>query len=196
MKIEHEFKWSRARNESDYEVIDGRKPGQSLLDSTTTRIVMASGAAVDWYQPLAIPNLWTQFAKIQTAKEAERFVRKFGPLTQRARLPRTDVIELIIIHAHDMKEAIGTAATFWAKQPLAKLSLRIVAGQLKISPNTLLDAIWLQFAEAETAGRAKLCPQCDKPFEAGPGQKRRGNAKFCSRECDVKFHSLERSRLP
>lgn len=67
--------------------------------------------------------------------------------------------------------------------------------QLQLRPPTLLDAIWLQFAQAITSNaELRTCGHCGKWFEAGQGSDRRAGAKFCSDECRVEFNSLQRSR--
>jgi hypothetical protein len=69
--------------------------------------------------------------------------------------------------------------------------------QLRLQPPTLLDAIWLQVGQAIVSkADLKQCNHCGKWFEAGAASDRRRDAKFCSRECKIAFHSLERSRKP
>jgi hypothetical protein len=74
--------------------------------------------------------------------------------------------------------------------PLNKLNTSIVTDsnrepRLKVSPGCLLDALWLQLAQAQSGpNKAKLrfCAQCDKPL-AG----KRADAKFCSDKCRVNY---------
>jgi hypothetical protein len=69
-----------------------------------------------------------------------------------------------------------------------KLTLRRTDDGLKpvLVPETLIQAIWLQFA-LHAASNTKLlsCERCGKPFEVGTGTKRRITAKFCSNACKV-----------
>jgi len=64
----------------------------------------------------------------------------------------------------------------------------------RVFPQTLLQALWLQFIYAPV-GAAKLseCEYCGEQFWAGPGTKRRVDAKFCSHEHQVLFNSEKRS---
>ena len=69
------------------------------------------------------------------------------------------------------------------------------AWQFRLQPPTLLDAIWLQFGSALTGGAAlKECAHCRRLFEAGAGVGKRRDARFCSPECKINFHSQGRSR--
>jgi hypothetical protein len=65
----------------------------------------------------------------------------------------------------------------------------------KFHPNTLLDGLWLQFAQAMTRGtQIRTCMHCADLFEAGLGTGRRLDAKFCSDEHRIAFNSLKRSK--
>jgi hypothetical protein len=62
-------------------------------------------------------------------------------------------------------------------------------------PNTLLDALWLQFGQSVTRGmQLRACLHCGTWFETGAGTGRRADAKFCSDEHRVAFNSLKRSK--
>jgi hypothetical protein len=80
----------------------------------------------------------------------------------------------------------------------AQLNASLVAERdglhLKIAPTDLLEALWLQFAQAVSKGLANRCKQCEALFATGPDAKRRRGAEFCSLECKTKYHSLKRSR--
>jgi hypothetical protein len=84
--------------------------------------------------------------------------------------------------------------------PLRPLNASIVSDngkmRLKISPACLLDAIWLQLVQEQSAGAANLreCDYCHKLFMAGVGTDRRADAKFCSDKHRIEFNSLERRR--
>jgi hypothetical protein len=68
------------------------------------------------------------------------------------------------------------------------------AWELRLRPPSLLDAIWLQFAQAATSHKAlRPCGHCGKWFEAGVGSGRRADAKYCSDRCRMEHKSLERS---
>jgi hypothetical protein len=67
--------------------------------------------------------------------------------------------------------------------------------KLKLTPPTLLDAIWLQLSQAITSNaNLRQCRHCDGWFEAGAASGRRADAKFCSDVCRVEFNSRKRSQ--
>jgi hypothetical protein len=67
--------------------------------------------------------------------------------------------------------------------------------RLRVSPRSLLDALWLQLGQKlSDGGVIRQCEQCGGWFEAGPGSGRRSDAKFCSDEHRVIFNSRRRSR--
>ena len=84
--------------------------------------------------------------------------------------------------------------------PLNRLNASIVTEhdgmRLKVSPECLRDALWLQLAQARTGGSADFreCLLCQTLFATGIGTDRRADAKFCSDACRIKFNSLKRSR--
>ena len=83
--------------------------------------------------------------------------------------------------------------------PLNPLNVSIITDdkrrlRLKVSPKCLLDALWLQLAQASGSASFRECWNCREPFVAGPKGNRRGDAKFCSDKCRIEFNSLQRSR--
>jgi hypothetical protein len=65
----------------------------------------------------------------------------------------------------------------------------------ELRPTSLLDALWLQLAQSLTSGaQFRQCEHCGEFFVAGRGTGRRVDAKFCSEEHKIAFHSLKRSR--
>ncbi|WP_292531885.1 hypothetical protein [Methylocystis sp.] len=193
--VEITFTWQRERNPRDYEVIEAPRSGKSgmaLLDESP-RSVQADRIApklkcLDRYQPLdEFPALWEQFAAIKKREDAIKFVRNYGPLSRKGLQGKGDIIEDILDDAQLMRDGCNRIA-------LSKLVAIINSGRLTISPDNLLDAIWLQYADARSKGRANRCPQCDKIFAKGPDAGRRADAKFCSPDCKDKFKSLARSR--
>jgi hypothetical protein len=167
-------------------------------DIQPARIVRNGGRLVP-YQPLKIDNLFARFTEIKSEADVLAFVEKFGPLTAdglellavgRGRSgyrQNGDVVPVIIDHARSM---LGTA-----RMLLSPLSVMIVTDRnetrLQVSPACLLDAIWLQYAQANT--RSRQCRECGERFLVGSGG-RRADAEFCSDKCRVKFNSLNRSR--
>jgi hypothetical protein len=80
---------------------------------------------------------------------------------------------------------------------IRNLNARLVADhsglRLQAELTNLLDALWLQFAQAKSKSLANR-KQCGKLYATGPNTKRRRHTKFCSVECKTKYHSLKRSQ--
>ena len=65
----------------------------------------------------------------------------------------------------------------------------------RFRPSSLLHGMHLQFVQAISSGLdIKQCGHCGKLFEAG-GDERRRDARFCSKECKINFHNLEKRRV-
>lgn len=115
----------------------------------------------------------------------------------------------IVVHAEAMREFLGFASG--DKQllnqgidaqvnPLSQIDIAIVLDpettkpKMRLSPSSLLNALWLQFGRS-ISGDACLrrCQHCDAWFEVGTGTGRRRDAKFCSYDHRVAFNSLKRS---
>jgi hypothetical protein len=63
---------------------------------------------------------------------------------------------------------------------------------LRLIPETLYDAMKLQFAQMVASGAAvRACKFCGTWFEAGTGS-RRADAKFCSTRCKIRFHNARK----
>jgi hypothetical protein len=161
--------------------------------------IIGNGGPLKSYRPLDDQTMFTRFAAIRSEQDVFRFVEKFGPLTRNGFAGRKgDVIPEIICQAEDMSDSRRVIAMALPKLDVTLVSdpINPITGspRLKVSPSTLLDALWLQFAQARSAGAGQRCPQCHKWFMTGPDAGRRLNAKYCSVECKTKFLSLKRSR--
>src|SRR5262249_28653718 len=169
--------------------------GKSLMDVYMVDIeparIVRRGGKLQSYRPLEhFPDLFDRFINMATSETGVlTFVEKFGPLTNDGHRDKGDVVPEIIDQAQAMVQP-GLA------RPLNKLNVMIIANanemRLKISPSCLIDALWLQLAQANT--RSRQCPQCHRPFLIGVAVGRRKDAQFCSDECRIKFNSLARSR--
>jgi hypothetical protein len=170
------------------------KPGQDILDVMATdiqptRIARNRGSLMP-YQPLSsrIGNLFERFSRIKTQDDVLEFVETYGPLTQNGLKGKGDIVEELIAEARDMRSRVS--------KPLGKLNVTVLSTggetQLRVRPVCLLDAIWLQYAQANT--RSRECPQCHERFLVGAAAGRRRDTEYCSPECRVKFNSLKRSR--
>jgi len=134
-------------------------------------------------------------------------VQRFGSLTWDGWDPtKGDSVHLVIFNAIRMRQFLQeyageqtrpvlppgqisslTASVLW--DPIVK------APRWELRPNTLLDALWLQFGQALTSGsQIRQCQHCADWFEAGRGTGRRLDAKFCCDEHRTAFNSLKRSR--
>jgi hypothetical protein len=74
--------------------------------------------------------------------------------------------------------------------------IRNETGKLEayLTPSSLLDALWLQFHNAQVNGADfPNCLFCNIPFPVGGNSRRRQFAKFCSDEHRKRFNSLARS---
>jgi hypothetical protein len=205
MNFQIEFTWWRALDRRDYEVIKATAPDRNrewttlgpfedpliiavrpLVAADFSWIKVKKGAAMERYHPLKVQDLWKQFSNIRDWEQGIEFVEKYGPLTRQGLEGKGDVIERINGEAAEMRHNIRGAV-------LSRLTARIVDGRLRIEPSNLLNAIWLQYAKAKSAGRANRCPQCDR-ITTGPDTGRRRDAKFCSKECKIKWHNDRRGR--
>jgi hypothetical protein len=173
-----------------------------------TRVV-GSGAKTENYKPLERnENLFGQFASIPRIPEGLLgFITKFGPLTDEGRGPEGENVQTALNNAQAMAAHLRAAETgtslstsLHASQSV-RLTIQVgdpaLRPALKLMPATLLDALWLQLAEA-LAGDCQIrrCHQCGSWFPAGGGFGRRYDAKFCSDEHRILFNSRKRNINP
>jgi len=167
--------------------------GQSRLDVRLGDIeaarVVRNGGKLQSYRPVP-KELVTIF--IDTAKSESgvlKFIETYGPLTYEGLKGRGEIVEDMIDEAKTMTEALRGQII---AMRLNKLNVTIVTERhkmrLKISPTCLLDALWLQVAQAKEAD-VRECLQCHNQFVG-----RRADAKFCSDACRIKYNSMQRSR--
>jgi len=199
MEVEINFTWCRECNSRDYIEIE---PTRTKVSATTIlgraiemgemmpRIV-AKGVRLDRYQPLKeFPDLYERFAQLQTQADVVKFIRTFGPLTE-AGFPKGQGDNLVTA----LSSAKGMKAGNIYHGHIVSV-LRLVEGptRLQIEPPSLIDALWIQFAQDVSRGDARVCKQCGALFATGPDAKRKRRALFCSDECKIRFFSLKRSR--
>jgi hypothetical protein len=209
-ELAFDFKWYR--DAAGYRLIPAKpmplRRGQSILDVPSNQIqparIVRKGGTLQTYQPLKVfPNLFRYFIGMPRTEDGVlEFVEKFGPLTYAAMQRRDgirsgDVVWEIIDSANEMSELLRGAII---ARPLRQLNAWIETEadgiRLKVSPACLLDALWLQLAQAKSGGKGSFreCLQCRSLFATGIGTDRRADAKFCSDECRITFNSLKRSR--
>jgi hypothetical protein len=170
------------------------RPGQSPLDVPSIGIeparIVRNGGALQSYRPLEhFPALFDRFIRTATSEKGVlEFVEKFGPLTHDGLRGKGEIVLDVVDQARDMARYGGRG--------LGKLNAWIEVDhegmRLKVKPTCLLDALWLQLAQANP--RSRVCPQCRKSFLIGVAVNRRKDAQFCTDECRIKFNSLKRSR--
>jgi hypothetical protein len=200
MQADINFTWWRERNQKDYvEVmpeVRRQRPtfvGRILLGQTSR--IVAKGVCLDRYQPLKeFPDLYARFAKLRSQEDVVKFIRAYGPLTEEGlKGGKGDDTFMGLRQAESM-----AAGNLRIGLVVCNLSARLVADHnglcLQAEPSNLLDALWLQFAQATSKGLANRCEQCGKLYATGPDTKRRRHTKFCSVKCKTKYHSLKRSR--
>jgi hypothetical protein len=201
MQADLNFTWFRERNPRDYKEImpelrREKRPNIAdyVLKDRIARIV-AKGVAVERYQPLEkFPDLYARFADLRSQDDVAKFIRTFGPLTEEG-FPdgKGDDLFAMLGQAQSIR-----AGNLHVGIVFTKLNASLVAERdglhLKIAPANLLEALWLQFAQAASKGLANRCKQCGALFATGPDAKRRRGAEFCSLECKTKYHSKIRSR--
>jgi hypothetical protein len=170
-----------------------------------TRVV-ASGAKTEDYKPLERnESLFGRFASIQpTPVGLLEFITKFGPLTAEGLGSEGENVQSALDNARAMAAHLRATQTGTSlPEPLeAPHSVRLAVQigdaasrpTLRLMPETLLDALWLQVTEA-LAGDCQIrhCLQCNSWFAAGGGFGRRHDSKFCSDEHRVLFNSQKRN---
>ena len=155
-------------------------------------------------------SLFRIFANEATTPEGVLdFVQRYGPLTTYGNdqgdrvgevIRRAEIMRdtLKWMSAQPRRRMLGEEAFFGAG---VQLSARLDWDRgsrrpiWKFHPSTLIDGLWLQFAQSVTRGiQIQTCMHCGNLFETGLGTGRRLDAKFCSDEHRIAFNSLKRSK--
>jgi hypothetical protein len=197
--IRIDFTWHR--HTKGYRIKDGR--------------VVANSNDYETYRPLdEYSTLYKIFAdQCRTQKGVLGFTEKFGPLSTHpgtlltiralglagARGTVGDLVRDVIEQADLMNKYLSGYSRGIPQIPLTNIEAVLVPDdqtvRIKLSPSRLIDAIWLQMAQASTSGRGIAeCLHCGNWFEVGPGTGRRADAKFCSDQHRIEFHSQARSQ--
>ncbi|WP_438279124.1 hypothetical protein [Nitrobacter sp.] len=187
-----DFKWYK--DSKGYRLVSAPrlKAGQNIVDRAAADIqparIVRNGGRLAPCQPMKIEKLFERFSRLTTAEQILKFVETYGPLTAQGLRGKGDVVLDVLDEAEHMRRGVSKA--------LGKLNVAIdtLHGEtrLTVSPASLLDAIWLQFAQANVPSRE--CPQCNKRFLFGAAAGLRKDAKFCSSDCQKRYNSLKRSR--
>jgi hypothetical protein len=194
--IVEDFKWYK--DPKGYRLVPARLgKQQSLMDTSFDDIeparIVRNGGALQMYRPLNISDLFMRFTHLAKSEDGVlKFVQTYGPLTRDGLGKGGDVAPAMIDEAENMAQALRGGNV---SRLMTKFNAWIVTDQtgmrFKVSPTSLLDAIWLQFVQSKSKFRE--CQQCHELFMHGVGG-RRDDAKFCSDQCRIKFNSLQRSR--
>lgn len=186
---------------------------QIALSQKPERIVRRGGS-LESYRPLdRYETLYSFYAKnAQSADGLLAFIKKFGPLTESGLkdLENGDEIPFLLGHARRMRDLLD----LHSRQPrelvrrigsegmaLPGIAATLVPSRrgdglrLRLTPPSLLFALWLQLGQALTGdATVHRCLQCGTWFEAGPKAGRRRDAKFCSDDHRIAFNSRKRSK--
>lgn len=216
-----DFEWWR--DAKGYRMADSERPelepaleyhplGIRVLSSKPLRVYRLGGELKP-YRPLdRFASLFKQFADgAKSPAGLLDFIVKFGPLTEDG-LDETfgEPVQGIIAHAETMNDFLHYASgdrkrLSWLigsqVNPLSEVEVGLVLDpttqvpKLRLSPHSLLDALWMQLGQSLSGGtNIRQCQHCGAWFETGPGTGRRLDAKFCSDEHRITFNSLKRSK--
>jgi hypothetical protein len=173
------------------------------------------------YRPFARGgDLCAAFAAIRSPNELLRFINAHGPLTWHGtvrpsipdleNLPAGEPVTVGLAEAEMFRELLTLHALGDSKK--TALHFETIAGfvgggqagrveilpdhergiRLKVTPPTLLGAMWYQLALKLSQAVLRMCPLCHRVFEVGPGTKLRADAKFCCNEHKVEFFNRSR----
>jgi hypothetical protein len=178
-----------------YRLLPAEKPksahGSSFFFAKEERFEPMS-ATLEPYEPLSFDRLFARFAEIIDGPSALRFVDTFGypladegfPLAPVLRAAAAMRAAIAALQADDRK----TLLRLFAEAGIGRLTteLRLIDGAFAIVlvPTSLLQAMWVQFAQVVVSGAAiASCEQCGAIFPTGSGTGRRSTRRFCSDAC-------------
>ena len=186
--------------------------GYRLSDAGPLRRLIRNGPnRTDVQCPILSGEEFRIFASIATTDAGLlEFANRYGPLTWSGfDAEQGDLVHLVTMQARRMKELLnassghapvldGSPAVFYPESTVYATVVWDPANKglrWQFRPNTLLDALWLQFGQAVTRGaQIRACEHCGAWFEAGAGMGRRADARFCSDEHRVTYNSLKRNK--
>jgi hypothetical protein len=150
------------------------------------------------------------FKGIKTDHDVLHFIERFGPLTQNGfDTDRGELVETVKEHSKAFCDWVNLERSSDTKdarrlgeqiKKFARLKTTLIGEdsrelRLRIVPIDLLSALWLQLADVVGEhGKLIACQYCGTFFHAGVGTDRRLDAKFCSKEHQIEYSSLQRSR--
>jgi hypothetical protein len=160
-------------------------------------------------RPLALNReLYLRFADLEDKPAAfVNFATAWGILTQFGIEHGAESVGDWSRHLRLFKSAVALAQSdprslvhFEPEGPGTRMEPGLVARlvwtgrvSLRITPRSLLHALWLQLYQAVTQGsEVKSCDRCGRWFERGAGTERGRKARFCSDTCRFGFHNERR----
>lgn len=184
------------------------------------KYLIAISRRIERYRPLEIfPALFMELAGTEpTPNGAARFINRYGlphsatdtgigtPADLWAVLSDSKAMKSGIRawerlrETGDVKSLVRRVEGKLRRAAHLSVELRAVEGQsvpsMVLVPHTLLDAIWLQFAQAVAANHDfRRCDECLKWFEIAPG-KGRPEKRFCSNACSMRAYRKRRAAKP
>jgi hypothetical protein len=217
VELPSSFHWTYdAKGGFQAKKLEGR--GQCLVPSPEfARKGPKSSARSRYFKDYAsLRQLVLRFCDVTDTKSALAFVNEFGPLTAIGRQKGEEAFE-IWNFARRMNKLVRLAAKKEEDEKreeddrdeglmdeigeegwhFGSLNLSVEAHPvskrpvLRASPNALKDAIGLTVARmiSEKQATVRVCRQCGKIFEVGPGTGRTRRAEFCSDTHRDDFHN-------
>jgi hypothetical protein len=167
-------------------------------------VLRQKSGQLDYIEPLAYSTLYLRLVNASTNEKLRNFADAFGPL----RFPdanespidslqfwRDRMAEVVQagpsrrrqILEHAVAPAIARGDSFWAfaNNVVADLAFDETDRMcVRLRPENLQSAIWLQFAiDVEAGAEIRTCPQCANLFGVGPNTNHRMSAIYCSAKC-------------
>ncbi len=191
--------------------LSGLKDWVQIYPDVVQHFLVPDGWATIRYLPLdEHSGLFREFAEVEISSEARAFVGKYGLLHT------CDDIEPLE-HFFDENNRMRSAVEMWEKgqehgdwNPLIQAFDQYTRGAasikfcraygaesptLHITPDSLISAIWFQFAQAVSANtKLYRCAVCPTWFAFGPGTGRRKSARYCSDRCRKVDHRATKEK--
>jgi len=159
-------------------------------------------------------GLLKEFCLVVNEASAMQFINRAGPLTvgglsigedlqptidfaQRARVlllahQRADLRKIKELLKEPFRTALGPLVRgIWPEIFFDPASKR---AKLRFTDADLKTILLFQVASAISGGHAiRICEHCGKPFQAGPGEKRRLDSDYCSPQCQTTHNNRKRT---
>ncbi len=201
-----------ADERNDESRVDWIIPNGEIADETQHRPFARGG------------DLCAAFASVRSADQLLRFVNGHGPLTHRGNsghnmlgielFPAGEPVTIGLSEARNLRELMKLQALGDSKKTALYFDRIIGLGsyghetagrveilpdlergiRLKLTPQTLLGAMWYQLALKFSESIFRMCPVCHRVFGVGRGTTLRADARFCCNEHKVQFFNQRRTK--